>query len=97
MRLISKDDGTWEMQRIRELEYLMLSKLEDACDPGGSQGAIDRLLPSPLGRPAVDDKEDELVADWESLAHPDLRSQFKSSIEVVPLRHADDHRPQAEW
>lgn len=83
MRMISKDDGTWEMQRIRELEFLMLSKLEDACDPEGSQAAIDRLFPSPLGRPAVDDGEDELIADWESLVHPDLRSQFKSSLGVV--------------
>ncbi|MGI9240020.1 MAG: DUF2017 family protein [Verrucomicrobiales bacterium] len=83
MRLISKDDGTWEMQRIRELEFLMLSKLEDACDPDGSKAALDRLFPSPLGRPSVDDKEDELVADWEDLVHPDLLSQFKSSIGVV--------------
>ena len=83
MRMISKDDGPWEMQRIRELEFLMLSKLEDATDPNGSKAALDRLFPSPLGRPAVDDKEDELVADWESLVQPDLRSQFKSSLEVV--------------
>ena len=83
MRLISKDDGTWEMQRIRELEFLMLGKLEEAADPGRSSAANDRLYPSPLARPAMDDAEDEMVSDWEDLVHPDLEAQFKSSIKVV--------------
>jgi hypothetical protein len=83
MRLISKDDGTWEIQRIREMEFLMLSKLEEATDPDGCSGAGKRLYPSPLGRPAMDDGEDEIVTDWEGLVHPDLESQFKSSVGVV--------------
>ena len=83
MRLISRDDGMWEIQRVRELEFLMLSKLEQAADPSGSDAARDRLFPSPLGRPAMDDREDEMVADWQDLVQPDLEAQFKTSLGVV--------------
>ena len=71
------------MQRIREIEYLMLSKLPEATDTSGSKEAHERLFPSPLGRPAIDDAEDEIIEDWESLIHPDLRDQFKTSLDVV--------------
>lgn len=83
MRLISRDDGMWEMQRIGELEFLMLNKLDQATDPTGSDAAAERLFPSPLARPPMDDGEDEMIADWESLVRPDLEAQFKSSLAVV--------------
>ena len=83
MRLISRDDGTWEMQRIGEMEFLMLGKLGDAANPGDSAEAWGRLFQSPLGRSAVDEAEDEIVGDWESLIHPDLETQFKTSLDVV--------------
>jgi hypothetical protein len=71
------------MQRIRELEFLMLNKLVGAADPNGSAAARGRLFPSPLGRPAMDDAEDEMVGDWENLVLPDLELQFRSSLDVV--------------
>ena len=51
MRLISNDDGTWEIQRMREMEFLMLSRLEQAADTSESPGARERLFPTPLARP----------------------------------------------
>ena len=83
MQLFSNDDGTWQIQDMGEIEFLMLSKLKEAVDPGDSQAAKDRLYPSPLGRPAMADDEDEIIEDWESLIHPDLESQFKKSVDVV--------------
>ena len=83
MRLISKDDGTWEMQRIRELEFLMLSKLEEACDPDGSQAAIDRLFPSPLGRPAVAFLKSALSA---SFVFPARHSSRKAWVLAIRTR-----------
>ena len=83
MQLISNDDGTWEMLEVRELELLMLSKIAESADPGDSQAAFERLYPSPLGRPSIDESEDEIMDDWESLIHPDLKEQFNSAIGVV--------------
>ena len=83
MRIISNDDGTWEMRRISEIEFRMLSKIGEAADPEGSDDAMQRLYPSPLGRPAMDDDEDEFIGDWEGLVRPDLERQFKTAIEVV--------------
>lgn len=83
MRLRSNDDGTWEIQRLRELEFLMLGKLEGAVDTSDLPEAHDRLYQSPLGRVPVDEAEDEMVEDWEGLVHPDLRDQFRSALEVV--------------
>jgi len=73
----------WEIQRFHELEFLMLTKLVAATDPSGSAAAAARLFPLPLGRPAIDELEDEIVADWESLTRPDLESLFRSAVDVV--------------
>ncbi|MFT4550796.1 MAG: hypothetical protein ACI9UA_002760 [Pseudoalteromonas tetraodonis] len=83
MKLISNDDGTWEIQRMGEMEFHMLGKLGEATEAGDSKSAQDRLFPSLLGRPAIDEGEDEMIEDWESLVHPDLKSMFKKSIDVV--------------
>jgi len=83
MRFVSNDDGTWEMEGIREFEFLMLQKLPETTDPTGSEAAAKRLFPTPLGRPPVDDAEDEMVGDWEELVRPDLENQFQSSTKVV--------------
>jgi hypothetical protein len=83
MEMISRDDGTWEMSRVQEIEFLMLGKLVEALDPSGSEAALRRLYPSPLPRPAMDDEEDEFVADWATLVRPDLEVQFRSAVEVV--------------
>lgn len=96
MQLFSKDDGTWQIEHIRDLELLMLNRLEEATDRGESESVKKRFFPSPLGRPAIDDEEDEIIDDWESLVHPDLDSQFKKSVKVVldDLKSIKEERDQ---
>ena len=49
MELIKNDDSTWTLNKVSELEHLMLSRLPDSADPTGCEEASDRLYPSPIG------------------------------------------------
>ena len=88
MELIKNDDSTWTLNKVSELEHLMLSRLPDSADPTGCEEASDRLYPSPIAPDAEvdDDKSFTLENDWKEFIEPELRSDFRDSLKVV----ADD-------
>ncbi len=72
------------MDWLNELERLMLQRIPDAADPTGSPEAERRLFPeSPLGMPALRDEDEGVVADWKEFVEPELRVQFRKSMDVV--------------
>ncbi len=85
MELIPHSDGTWSMERVTELEHLMLARLPEAADPTGCVGAEHRLYPSPVAPTAElpPREEDAIERDWREFIEPDLRVAFAAAVETV--------------
>jgi len=85
MELISHNDGTWSLSKVSELEYLMLSRIQESADPAGCNEACSRLYPSPLAATADLDQQETLSieADWREYTEPDLRKGFDKALQTV--------------
>ncbi len=85
MELISHNDGSWSLRKVSELEYLMLSRIQESADPAGCNEACSRLYPSPVTATADLDQQDtwSIEADWREYTEPDLRKGFGKAIQTV--------------
>lgn len=85
MELTSHNDGTWSLERVSELEYLMLSRIQESADPTGCDEALDRLYPSPVTASAKLDQQEvmSIEEDWGEYAGPDIRDTFGKALRIV--------------
>ena len=85
MELISHDEGTWSLNRVSGLEYLMLSRIQESADPSGCDEALDRLYPSPVTSTAKLDPQAvmSIEEDWGEYAGPDIRAGFGKALRTV--------------
>ena len=83
MQFIIHDDGTWSIRGLHALEKLLLERIIEASDPEDDERAMQRLFPSLLGRPALDDFEEEQINEWNEYVQPDLRNKFNADLNVV--------------
>jgi hypothetical protein len=85
MELISNNDGKWSLKRVSELEYLMLSRIQDSADPSGCEEAVIRLYPSPVTPTAKLDPQavKSIEDDWREYAGPDIRDGFGKALNTV--------------
>ncbi|MCH2061032.1 MAG: DUF2017 domain-containing protein [Verrucomicrobiales bacterium] len=87
MELIRHSDGRWSLARVSELEYLMLSRIQESADPSGCDQALERLYPSPVAPTAQLDHEAALSIeeDWREYTGPEIRDGFSQALEKVAL------------
>lgn len=80
MRILLNHDS-WELEEMRDLEWVMLLQLPQAADHRNSEKGRKRLFPEPT--PENDEKSQELTADWKEFVQPELESQFTRDLELV--------------
>ena len=83
MELATHDDGTWSLNKLHELEKMMLEKIAEAADPGENKAAEERLYPPPLTGLEPEDDEKQLTDDWAEFVQPELAEQFESARDIV--------------
>ena len=85
MELTSHNEGTWSLEKVSELEYLMLSRIKESANPAGCDGALDRLYPSPV-TPTAKLEQNEVISieeDRGEHAGPDIRAGFDRALRTV--------------
>lgn len=85
MELRRHSDGRWSLEKVSELEYLLLSRIQQAADPSDCEKAIERLYPSPIAPTAGLDKAAALSIeeDWSEYTGPEIRHAFNKALDVV--------------
>ncbi len=83
MELAVHNDGTWSLNKLHELEKMMLERIAETANPKGSDAAKERLYPSPLSNPPLEDNDEQLTEDWSEFVQPELAAQFESARDVV--------------
>lgn len=84
MELVANMDGTWSMQKLHDMERLLLEKIREAADYSDSPKARARIFPTPVrDEGAVDEDEESIRGDWDELVQPELASLFQEALEVV--------------
>ncbi|MEM9481425.1 MAG: DUF2017 family protein [Verrucomicrobiota bacterium] len=84
MELVANMDGTWSMQKLHDMEKLLLEKIREAADYSDSEKAKERIFPTPVrddGKP--DEDADAIRGDWGELVRPELASLFEDALGVV--------------
>jgi hypothetical protein len=78
MRIVRTDSKTVSVGPLDLLYCEFLHQVRSAADPGTSDAARQRLLPSP-----TNGKDPELDKDWLEYVEPELTEWFDSSLQVV--------------
>jgi len=83
MRILLNGDDTWDLEEMRDLEWVMLMQLPQAADHRHSDKGRQRLFPDITPKEDQDKQSKDVAADWEEYVKPELETQFLNDLETV--------------
>lgn len=85
MRLRILKDGSWELARMRDVEFYFLRQIRSAADSGDCDGARKRLFPesATAAGETTEGVSEDGTRDWRELVVPELTELFRDAVSRV--------------
>lgn len=81
MTIEKNEDGGLVFRDMDPLLTTLLRQIPGAANPGGHEGALDRLYCDPVS--PEDPNAEEMTEEWNEYVQPEIRELFQSAIETV--------------